>query len=279
MSKGFLKSIKDVVFGTAGAEQRAPPKPAAPPSPLVQAVMVRLSPTATKADRNKLLGVLRWLERSPSGVGDMRLIVDRQIELFFDLSPAGSGGYRRASNSITLSRMRTAAGTVATLVHEVTHAREHFAGRSSDAQTLARNAYAEGIVREESKTYFHEVVVCRELLHITRQAKREEWKQFLTEHTLQMWFQLVHGVLYQRRPSEAILEADAALSNAALEAHYRDVYPAFQAYVSAYHSYELLRWDMVHGLRPWLPAHELSEVLATSFERLPAKVRIPMRST
>src|SRR5688572_30662076 len=141
--KGFLEKLKETVFGPEQPRAAANKVTA---SPLERQTLALLDPKATPADAKKLRGIVRWLERCPSGLHDLDLIVEKRIGISFDMRDAGGGGYRRATNSIILSRMRTDAGTVATLVHEATHAREHFAGYGSNFDVQGREEYAQSVV-------------------------------------------------------------------------------------------------------------------------------------
>jgi hypothetical protein len=268
------KRLKNAVVG---GDERQAGRARRQRSTLHRQVMAMLAPGSPDPDRIKLAGVVAWLEQIPSGIDDLKLVVEKGITLSFNTGDAGAGAFRKRLNTVVLSRLRSDAGTVATLVHELTHAREFHAGRAADINTQTKKAYARAMVREESKTYFHEVVIARELIHLTRRKELEVWRQFLTEHTVQMWFQLVHGVPYQRRPSDEVLAADAALTVPELLVHYAIVFPRFEAYVEAYFPYECAKWDMVRGnIRP-LPPLEMSELLSTSFGNLPLAVLRPMR--
>ena len=273
--KNLFQRLSDAVFGEA-VETNAAPRATAS-SELERKVMALVVPSATKADRAKVRRVVRLLEKSPTATMDLEFLVHHLVQLSFDTTDAGAGAYRRSENTVFLSRMRSDAGTVATLAHELTHAYEYFAGRGGNIHTQGREAYASAIVREESKTYFHETVVGRELVHALCKSGSEVWTQLLTDHPLQMWFQLVHGVRYKVRPTPKVLEADAALTGKALEAAQLEVFPYFERYARAYYAYELTRWDMHHGRRPWLPRHEMGELLGAAFEMLPREDRLPMR--
>jgi hypothetical protein len=132
-------------------------------------------------------------------------------------------------------------------VHEATHARLHLDKKGSDIAVPSKERYVRAILFEESRTYFREAVVGRELVHLAGDASIV--KNVLTVHPVQMWFQLVHGAAYHRPPSREVLAADAALAGPALSAIVDALLPYFQRYVEFYRNVEAAKWEIFHGLR------------------------------
>lgn len=214
--------------------------------PLEQRALKLMRHDCSKVDIDHARELFALLAMSPSGRDDLAIFVDHGITLAFDTRKGGAG-YVRDAKLILLTRTQVAARTALDFVHEVTHARLHMTRTGSDIDAQSQEHYIRAILFEESQTYFREALVGRELIHLVRDAAVK--KSLFTVHTLQMWFQLVHGVAYHRAPSAEALAADLALDSRALGELVRDLHPYFQRYVEFYRNVESAKWEIRRGLR------------------------------
>jgi hypothetical protein len=231
---------------------------------------------ASPADRKKLTEVFALLLETPTGKNHVQRVVSYRLLVRFDTREGGAV-FNPVHRTITLNRTKTSSRTATELVHEAVHARSHHEGRGPNVMAQSRNAFVAGMIAEETATYLEEAVVGRELLHCARIRGRESWKELCTAHELQMYFQLVHGVPYKTRPSEAVLESDLALGPNQLRATFDWLRPYFRNYVSAYNRVEGIRWDIVHGLRPPMDPTFFSELLSTAFGSQDRALTYPTR--
>jgi hypothetical protein len=225
-----------------------------------------LVPGFTDSDLKQLGHVMGILERTSHGLEDLQFAVEKKVQVRFDLRTGGAW-YQPHKNLITLNRVSAIPRSALHWVHELTHAREFHRGRPFTVLECTREQYAEMIVAEEAKTYFREAVVGRQLLHGARARRDPTWAQHTTDHPMQMWFQLVHAVPYGRRPDDAVLAADVALTGAELGELYPFVRPYFRGYVEAYRVPEMIKWDIAHKKRPPLDEQTSTGVLSAAFEK------------
>jgi len=231
---------------------------------------------ATRADRTKLTEVLTLLSETPTGKGHVQRVVQYGLEVRFDARDGGAvfnGILRR----ITLNRMKTSSRTATEFAHEAVHARSFNEGRAPNPRTQSRNAFVAGMIAEETQTYLEEAIVGRELLQFARIRQRPYWRELLTAHELQMYFQLLYGVPYQTRPSEQILDQDLALRPLELRQRIEGLRPYFRNYVSAYNRVEGIKWDIANGVRPPMDGTTMAELLTTSFSMQDPSFTTPRR--
>jgi hypothetical protein len=219
----------------------------------LQAVAL-LREDCSKVDIEHATELFALLVRSPSGREDVELMVEHKIPLAFDTRKGGAG-YQPHLRLVILNRTQVAARTAIDFVHEITHARFHVTNTGCNIEA-SKEQYVRGILFEESHTYFREALVGRELVHVVRDPRIQ--KALFTKHTLQMWFQVVHGVPYQKAPSAEVLDADAALDGRTIAGLRRDLHPYFARYVEFYRNVEAAKWEIRHGLR----RRERPEVIA-----------------
>ena len=234
--------------------------------------------SATVADARKLLDVVILLAQTPSGLENLDALTRWDIGIEFDMR-SGGAAFRASGKRIILNRTHTAARTATDLVHEATHAIKNATKSGADLQHDSREQYIANILAEETDCYFREAIVGRELLHIGRERRWAEWAQLTTSHTLQIWFQLVHGVPYRRTLKEDAIRADGALSSSDVESLISGVKPYFYQYVQAYRDVEGAKWDMAHGLRKFVEPDIVAEALAARFDQQSPLWTNPLRGS
>ncbi len=228
-------------------------------APLEQRALQLMRHDCSKADIEHARQLFALLAMSPSGRDDLAIFVDHGITLAFD-TRRGGAGYLRGAKLILLNRTQVVARTVLDFVHEVTHARFHMTRTGCDIDAQSQEQYVRSILFEESQTYFREALVGRELVHIVHDPAVK--KSLFTAHTLQMWFQLVHGVAYHKTPSAEVLAADLAMDARALADQVRELHPYFQRYVEFYRNVERAKWEIRRGLRRPEKQEVVSDVLS-----------------
>ena len=227
---------------TARAAKAA--KSSQPDRPVAEQALALLDGGAAPADRQRAHDAFALLALTPSGREDLQAMVEHGVTLSFNMS-SGGAGYQIQPNHIVLNRTQVVARTALDLTHELTHARLHNTGYGANIHG-EKDDYVNGILREESQTFFREAIVGRELVHL---ADPVSIKHVLTVHPVQMWFALVHNVPYHKPPSPAVLDADAALTAATLSVIVDELMPYFLRYVQYYRLVEAAKWDIAHGLR------------------------------
>lgn len=235
------------------------PRRGAPEVPLDQSALALLGEGSSSVDIEHATAAFRLLSLTPSGRDDLQRMVDEKITLVFD-TRRGGAGYHPAHRTIVLNRTQVPARTALDYVHEATHARFHLDKKGSDITVSSKERYVRAILFEESRTYFREAVVGRELVHLA--GDDAIVKNVLTVHPVQMWFQLAHGAAYHRPPSREVLAADAALSSSDLSAVVDAALPYFQRYVDFYRNVEAAKWEIFHGLRRPEKPEVVRDVLA-----------------
>lgn len=234
---------------------------------------VELLHDGSPTDRTRLLTSFELLALTPGGRKDLQLIVDEKIAIAFDARKGGAG-YHASLRKIVLNRTQVAVRTALDFVHEATHARFHIRRTGCDVANQTKDDYVRSILFEESRTYFHEAVVGRELVHL---ADAATVKQVLTVHPVQMWFQLVHGVPYHKAPTAAVLALDASLDAQALKGFVEQVRPYFQRYVEFYRNVEAAKWEIRHGLRRPEKPEVVADVLAMCYAEQAMEWKYPKR--
>lgn len=205
------------------------------------------------------------------GRSDFEFVIHNDICVRYTLQEGGAS-YVHGQKKINLNRIDAPGPCALSFVHEATHAREKYAGRAANSLDPQEKFVAD-ILEEEGKTYFRETVVGRELLHLARRLKDPNWFSYTTNHPMQMWMHLVHGVRYATRPKEDVLERDRSISGPVEQEIFKVIQPYFRRYVEAYRFPEIIKWEIVHGQRPPMDAETRAGVLTAAFEKQVEKDR------
>ncbi|MBK7861224.1 MAG: hypothetical protein IPJ65_21965 [Archangiaceae bacterium] len=235
-----------------------------------------ITPQSSGADRNNLGALLTLLEKTATGWADVELVLQRNVKVQLDTAEGGAL-FVWPGNLIILNRMRAPRSLVPSFCHEATHARQQHGGRGSDPLKQSKDDFAEAVVRIKTEAFLREALVGRELMHWERTHGVELWPQGLREHPVQMWFALVHGARYGKRPSDELLQADAALGAPKLAEWTRVVQPYFRQYAEPYRIVQHIKWDIARGRRWPLDADTLHGVLEASFSKQKPAHRKPYR--
>lgn len=264
----LFSQLKQLLSGDGDGERRPATSITAayPVSERVKQAAAKMAVGLTPVDSSNLHKLLAFLEKTPSGWADVEHALAWRVTVSFNTAEGGAL-YSRPNNHITLSRTRVPRSLAVYFVHEATHARMTHAGTFGDTGLHTKAQFAEAIVCEETETYLREAVVGRELLHYERARGVPDWAQSLNDHMLQMWFALVHGVRYHKRPSDEVLAKDAAFDAATLEQKQQLMRPYVRRYVEPYRVVQYVKWDIANRLRPPIDSETSQGLLSASFEK------------
>lgn len=227
-------------------------------------------------DRKRLIDIVIDLSCVRHGQELVEMLLAHQITVRFDTRKGGAG-YVPARKGILLNRTKVTPWVVLSFVHEATHARYHLTGTGSDVRRDGREEFAQNVILEEIGTRQAEIRVGRELVHFMIGRRRNEWKQYANQKSMQMWYQLVHGVPYARIPSSDRVDRDRELSDLEVEGYLMAMEPYLARFVEPYRAYEIRSWDISHRLKPPMDQQLVHEALSEAMSDQPNDVLYPKR--
>ncbi|MEL6760224.1 MAG: hypothetical protein AAFP04_07445 [Myxococcota bacterium] len=204
------------------------------------------------------------------------MLLAHRITVRFDTRKGGAG-YVPARQGILLNRTKVRPWVVLSFVHEATHARYHLTGTGSDVRRDGRQEFAQNVILEEIGTRQAEIRVGRELVHFMIARRRGEWKQYANQKSMQMWYQLVHGVPYGRTPSSDLVDRDRELSDVQVAGYLLAMEPYLARFVEPYRAYEIRSWDISHGFKPPMDQQLVHEALSEAMSDQANDVLYPKR--